>query len=149
MSIINAVEDLFKSVYELIASIVSTIYNLILTFVNAIVSFFSGIVNVIVDIFSGAVEIVGGTAKFLLGKSTSYGPLSSAIYRTNCFGRQLCYRWSCCCRRLCLLPLHGTGQACCRQRAKEDCLRSRVCRHLESDMKCHQIPTSVEDQFQR
>ncbi|KAH7367405.1 hypothetical protein B0T11DRAFT_275234 [Plectosphaerella cucumerina] len=80
MSIINAVEDLFKSFYELIASIVSTIYNLILTFVNAIVSFFSGIVNVIVDIFSGAVEIVGGTAKFLLGNFVIVGLVAAGGY---------------------------------------------------------------------
>jgi hypothetical protein len=113
MSIINAVEDLFKSFYELIASIISTIYNLILTFVNAIVSFFSGIVNVIVDIFSGAVEIVGGTAKFLLGESPLYGSLPSAIYHPNHVDRQLCHRRSRCGRRLRLLPLHGTGQAGC------------------------------------
>ncbi|KAH6684989.1 hypothetical protein F5X68DRAFT_233422 [Plectosphaerella plurivora] len=80
MSIINAIEDLFKSFYELIVSVFSTIYHLLLTFVNAIISFFNGIINVVVDVFSGAAEIVGGTAKFLLGNFVVIGLIAAGGY---------------------------------------------------------------------
>lgn len=79
MSIINAIEDLFKSFYELIATIVSTFYHIIQTFVTAVLSFFTGIINMIADVFSGAVDIVGGVGKFLLGKAPP-----SVTCRTAC-----------------------------------------------------------------
>ena len=68
MAITTAIEDLFKSFYELIATVFSTFYHVLQTFLNAIISFFTGIVNMVADIFSGAVDIVGGVGKFLLGK---------------------------------------------------------------------------------
>ena len=67
MAVTTAVEDLFKSVYELFASVVGTVVTLVQTFLNAILSFFSGFVNMIAQIFSGVVDVVGGVGKFIFG----------------------------------------------------------------------------------
>jgi len=78
MAILTAIEDLFKSFYELIATVVSTFYHIIQTFVNAVLSFFTGIINMIADVFSGAVDIVGGVGKFVLGKVSACRTPSAA-----------------------------------------------------------------------
>lgn len=68
MTVFAAIEDLFKSFYELLASAIGTVYSLIHGILLAIVNFFSGLVNLVTDVFSGAVDVVGGIGKFVTGR---------------------------------------------------------------------------------
>lgn len=65
---LSAFEDLFKSIYELFASIIGTVASVVNAFINTILGFFSGIVNLVGDVLQGAVNLVGGIGKFVTGK---------------------------------------------------------------------------------
>lgn len=93
MSLTKAIQDLFNSFYELIASIFSAFYHVLQTVLNAIIGFFTGVVNLITDVFAGAVDVVGGVGKFVLSQFRSVAggggfsapriPLMRALADTN------------------------------------------------------------------
>lgn len=81
----SAVEDLFKSFYEMIAAVVGTIVHLGQTFVMAIVNFFTSIVRLVTDVLSGVVDVAGGVGKFIAGKYISAAhSLANASAHNHC-----------------------------------------------------------------
>ncbi|EON95748.1 hypothetical protein UCRPA7_8887 [Phaeoacremonium minimum UCRPA7] len=80
MAVTTAVEDLFKSFYELFASIFNTIYNVLHAFVATIVNFFVGILNLVRDVLSGVVDIAGGLGKFVAGNIVLIGIVAAGGY---------------------------------------------------------------------
>ncbi|WYZ35117.1 hypothetical protein EsH8_I_001393 [Colletotrichum jinshuiense] len=92
MSLTKAIQDLFNSFYELIASIFSAFYHVLQTVLNAIIGFFTGVVNLITDVFAGAVDVVGGVGKFVLSNIVIISIIAGGGYaytRYTAHGRQV------------------------------------------------------------
>jgi phage-related protein len=68
MAVTNAITDLFKSIYELFASVLGAIYHTLHSIVMAVVGLFSGFVQLVADIFQGAFDVVGGVGKFVISE---------------------------------------------------------------------------------
>ena len=67
-SFLSAFEDLFKSLYELLAAIISTIVNIFQSIISVIIGFFTSIVNLFGDVLGGLVDVAGGVGKFVASK---------------------------------------------------------------------------------
>lgn len=87
--LVSAVGDLFKGVYNLLASFFITLFQIVQTFVLAIVHFFTGIVNLFVELVTGLVEVAGGIVNFVLGNIVILGIISAVgyVYVQNSKGR--------------------------------------------------------------
>jgi phage-related protein len=67
MAITTAISDLFKSFYELIASVLSAAYAVVHSTVDAVLSFITGLVTLLGDITGGVIDVTSGVGKFILG----------------------------------------------------------------------------------
>ncbi|KAL1844744.1 hypothetical protein VTK73DRAFT_1875 [Phialemonium thermophilum] len=80
MSILAAINDLFRSVYELAASIAGTALHTVQSLVSAVVGLFTGFVRLIQDLLHGAIDVVGGVGRFVIGNIVILTVLSVAGY---------------------------------------------------------------------
>ncbi|PKS13190.1 hypothetical protein jhhlp_000535 [Lomentospora prolificans] len=80
MSIINAVEDLVKSIYELFVSVFGGAAHIIQSFLSAIIGFFTGLINMSADVLNGVVDVVGGVGRFVLGNIVVLGIIAAGGY---------------------------------------------------------------------
>lgn len=67
MAITTAISDLFKSFYELIASVLSAAYAVVHSTVDAVLGFITGLVTLLGDITGGVIDVTSGVGKFILG----------------------------------------------------------------------------------
>jgi len=67
MAISSAITDLFKSAYELVASLVGAVYTIIQSFITGVFGLFTGFISFIGDIFQGLIDVVGGVGRFVAG----------------------------------------------------------------------------------
>lgn len=67
MAVTNAITDLVKSVYELLASILGAAYTIIHSFINGVLGLFAGFFAFVGDIGKGVFDLVGGVGKFIAG----------------------------------------------------------------------------------
>ncbi len=65
-SLVNAVGDLFKSVYEIIASFVATAFHAVEGILATILNFFTSIVNLVGDVLGGVVTWRAASASLSL-----------------------------------------------------------------------------------
>jgi len=65
--LVSAVQDIFSSIYELIASVVTSIYSLFAGAVDIVVSFIAGIFSLISHTVVGVLDVLGETGKFIFG----------------------------------------------------------------------------------
>ena len=72
MAVTSAINDLFASIYELLASVFNTFYNIIHSILSAVLGFVQGVFNLISDVVSGLVDVTGGVGKFVASKLTIY-----------------------------------------------------------------------------
>ncbi|KAK7220762.1 hypothetical protein V2G26_008765 [Clonostachys chloroleuca] len=92
MTITTAISDLFKSFYELIASVLSAAYAVVHSTVDAVLGFITGLVTLLGDITGGVIDVTSGVGKFILGNFVvvSIGALAAFGYlRYTAQGRQL------------------------------------------------------------
>lgn len=67
MAITSAISDLFKSFYELLASVFGTAYSIVYSAFAAVFSFINGIFTLAGDILGGFIDITTGVGKFVVG----------------------------------------------------------------------------------
>jgi hypothetical protein len=94
MAVTNAITDLFKSVYELLASILGAAYTIVHSFVSGVLSLFAGFFAFVGDIGKGVFDLVGGVGKFVAGTFAPFAhvPLASALQSPILhFGLQVSY----------------------------------------------------------
>ncbi|KAH6874552.1 hypothetical protein B0T10DRAFT_610630 [Thelonectria olida] len=92
MALTIAIEDIFKSIYELLASIIGTAYQIIHSTVSAGFSFIAGLFNLLGDFASGMAKAAGGVGKFVAGNIVliTIGALGAFAYvRYTAQGRRL------------------------------------------------------------
>ncbi|KAF5024187.1 hypothetical protein F66182_3701 [Fusarium sp. NRRL 66182] len=82
MAITSAINDLFSSIYELLASIFNTVYSVIHSILSAILGFVQGLFNLIGDVLSGLVDVTGGVGKFVASNAAilAVGALGAFAY---------------------------------------------------------------------
>jgi phage-related protein len=68
MAVTTAVSDLFKSIYELFASVLGTIYAVIHGAFSFVWNFVTGILGLVQRVFTEAVHLTGGVGKFVASK---------------------------------------------------------------------------------
>jgi len=78
MTITAAINDLFRSFYELFSFILGTAYNTVHSIVFAFVSLFTGFVGLIGDVLSGTVGVVNGVSKFVVGNAVVIAVVAAA-----------------------------------------------------------------------
>ncbi|VUC28601.1 unnamed protein product [Clonostachys rosea] len=92
MAITTAISDLFKSFYELIASVFNAAYAVVHSTVQAVLGFITGLITLLGDITGGVIDLTSGVGKFILGNFVvvSIGALAAFGYlRYTAQGRQL------------------------------------------------------------
>lgn len=67
MAITSAISDLFKSFYELLASVFGTAYAIVHSVFAAVFGFITGIFKLAGDVLGGFVDITTGVGKFIVG----------------------------------------------------------------------------------
>ncbi|KAM0559275.1 hypothetical protein ACHAO7_001535 [Fusarium culmorum] len=92
MAITSAINDLFSSIYELLASVFNTVYAIIHSIFSAVLGFVQGLFNLIGDVVSGLVEVTGGVGKFVASNAAilAVGALGAFAYvRYTAQGKQV------------------------------------------------------------
>ncbi|KAM0307943.1 hypothetical protein HYE67_000364 [Fusarium culmorum] len=92
MAITSAINDLFASIYELLASVFNTVYAIIHSIFSAVLGFVQGLFNLIGDVVSGLVEVTGGVGKFVASNAAilAVGALGAFAYvRYTAQGKQV------------------------------------------------------------
>ncbi|QUC23771.1 uncharacterized protein UV8b_08012 [Ustilaginoidea virens] len=67
MALTSAVSDLFRSIYELFASLVAAVYAAVYAVFAAAQSVVVGLATAVRDVLAQAVHLTGGVAKFVTG----------------------------------------------------------------------------------
>lgn len=67
MAVTTAISDLFKSIYEVIASIVATVSHAFFAVFNLFANLVTSFVTFISDVLLGVLDIAEGLGKFVLG----------------------------------------------------------------------------------
>ncbi|KAG7291323.1 hypothetical protein NEMBOFW57_001336 [Staphylotrichum longicolle] len=80
MAVTNAITDLVKSVYELLASILGAAYTIIHSFINGVLGLFAGFFAFVGDIGKGVFDLVGGVGKFIAGNAVILAVIGAAGY---------------------------------------------------------------------
>ncbi|CAF3487331.1 hypothetical protein SNK03_004546 [Fusarium graminearum] len=92
MAITSAINDLFASIYELLASVFNTVYAIIHSILSAVLGFVQGLFNLIGDVVSGLVDVTGGVGKFVASNAAilAVGALGAFAYvRYTAQGKQV------------------------------------------------------------
>ncbi|QPC69526.1 hypothetical protein HYE68_000278 [Fusarium pseudograminearum] len=92
MAITSAINDLFASIYELLASVFNTVYAIIHSIFSAVLGFVQGLFNLIGDVVSGLVDVTGGVGKFVASNAAilAVGALGAFAYvRYTAQGKQI------------------------------------------------------------
>ncbi|CAF3459039.1 unnamed protein product [Fusarium graminearum] len=92
MAITSAINDLFASIYELLASVFNTVYTIIHSILSAVLGFVQGLFNLIGDVVSGLVDVTGGVGKFVASNAAilAVGALGAFAYvRYTAQGKQV------------------------------------------------------------
>ncbi|GKU01250.1 hypothetical protein FLAG1_03400 [Fusarium langsethiae] len=92
MAITSAINDLFASIYELLASVFNTVYTIIHSIFSAVLGFVQGLFNLIGDVVSGLVDVTGGVGKFVASNAAilAVGALGAFAYvRYTAQGKQV------------------------------------------------------------
>jgi phage-related protein len=92
MAITSAINDLFASIYELLASVFNTVYTIIHSIFSAVLGFVQGFFNLIGDVVSGLVDVTGGVGKFVASNAAilAVGALGAFAYvRYTAQGKQV------------------------------------------------------------
>lgn len=66
MAVSSAIGDLFKSFYEMFASLIGAFVKIFQTLINAIVGFFTSIFQLFADVLGGLADAAGGVGKFVI-----------------------------------------------------------------------------------
>jgi len=95
MAVTNAITDLFKSVYELLASVLGAAYTIVHSFINGVLGLFAGFFAFVGDIGKGVFDLVGGVGKFVAGTFAPFtracSPVICAADHESAFGLQVSY----------------------------------------------------------
>ncbi|EKJ70299.1 hypothetical protein NXS19_004945 [Fusarium pseudograminearum] len=92
MAVTSAINDLFASIYELLASVFNTVYAIIHSIFSAVLGFVQGLFNLIGDVVSGLVDVTGGVGKFVASNAAilAVGALGAFAYvRYTAQGKQI------------------------------------------------------------
>lgn len=84
MAITTAINDLFSSIYELIASILGTFYAVIHSVINAILGLVQGFFTLVSDVLSGVVDVAGGIGRFL---ASTFDPSPATLFEMEQNGK--------------------------------------------------------------
>lgn len=123
MAITSAINDLFASIYELLASVFNTVYTIIHSILSAVLGFVQGLFNLIGDVVSGLVDVTGGVGKFV---ASEYPPLSCLFVwlgNANEECRQCCYSGRRCTGCFCVCEIYCAGKTGCEQEDPVDTFR--------------------------